>query len=129
MAVVVPVAKALYLCDEILSDPARMKPHLVGILNAIRAPSFPHVLPRLGIFAQLVGGFGEVPCVVRVVNAHNRELVYESPVRTVAFGDRLDTRYFVMRLANITIRTAGDFWVEFYCGGLFVDDALLRILG
>ncbi len=48
-----PVVKALYLCDDVLSDPTRAKPHLIGVLNAIRPPAFPHVLKKLCVFAQL----------------------------------------------------------------------------
>jgi hypothetical protein len=128
MASVVPVAKALYLCDDILSDPTRVKPHLIGVLNAIRPPAFPHVIPRLCDFAQLIGGYGEVRCVVRVVNAHNQDVAYQSSERLVRFDDRLQTRYFSLRLEQVTIHTPGDFWVEFTCNDQFVDDAVLRIL-
>jgi hypothetical protein len=128
MASVVPIANALYLCDEILSDPTRGKPHLIGVLNAVRVQAFPHTLARLGIFAQLVSGYGAVRCQVRVVSAHNREVVYQSPAQTVRFDERRQTRYFVLRLAQLTIHAAGEFWVELYCNDEFVDDATLRFL-
>lgn len=129
MASVIPVAKALYLCDDILSDPTRVKPHLIRVLNAIRTPSFPHVVPRLGVFAQLIGGHGEVRCRVRIVNAQTNDAAYESGEQTIRFDDRLQTRYFVLRLSQITVHSPGDFWVEFFCNGQFLDDAVLRILG
>lgn len=74
MASIIPVAKALYLCDDILSDPARGKPHLIGVLNAIRVPTFPHTLAKLCVFAQLGGGLGDVRCYVEVVDAASGEV-------------------------------------------------------
>lgn len=98
------------------------------MLNAIRPPSFPHVIPRLCVFARLIGGHGEVLCRVRIVNAQNRDVVYESADQPIRFDDRLQTRFFSLRLNQITVHAPGDFWVEFYCSGQFVDDAVLQIL-
>ena len=89
MAAVIPVAKALYLCDEILSDPARVKPHLIGVLNSIRPPEFPHTVERLCVFATLIGGHGEVRCLGRIVNSRSHEVAYQSTERVVRFDDRL----------------------------------------
>jgi len=100
MASMIPIAKALYICDEVLMDSTRAKPDLAGVFNAIRPPAFPHVLPRLCVFAQLVGGHGEVNCIVRVVNAQNRDVVYESPRQTVRFDDRRQTRYFMLKITE-----------------------------
>jgi len=129
VASVIPLAKAIYFCDDILSDPVRGKPHLIGVLNTVRVSAFPHALARLCIFARLVGGYGEVRCQIRVVNAHDRDVVYQSPAQIVRFDDRRQTRYFVLQLTQITIHAAGEFWVEFYCNDQFVDDATLRFLG
>jgi hypothetical protein len=102
MASVIPIAKALYLCDDILSDPSRVKPHLIGVFNAVRVPAFPHTLAKLCIFVQLVNGYGEVNCRVRIVNASNRDIMYQSPVHVVRFDDRRQTRYFRLKLTQIT---------------------------
>jgi hypothetical protein len=107
MASGIPVAKALYLCDEILSDPNRVKPHVIGVLNAIRPPAFPHVVPRLCVFAQLIGGHGDVRCQVRIVNARNRTVEYESAEQTISFADRLQVRYFALSSTDadsVTVR-------------------------
>lgn len=128
MASVVPLAKALYLCDDILSDPARTKPHLIGVLNAIRAPGFPYTLAKLCVFARLVNGYGPVRCRVRIVDGGTRETVYESVENVLRFTDRMQTKYFLLRLTEIAVPAAGTFWVELYCNDVFVDDATLRFL-
>ena len=124
-----PILNSLFLCDDILSDPARAKPHLIGILNAIRPPTFPYVLKRLCVFAQLIGGWGEIECRVRVVSAKNREVVYESAPVLVHFSDRRQGRYPIVRMLNIALLQPGEYWVELSCSGQFVDDAVLLILG
>ena len=128
MASIAPITKALYLCDEILSDPAHGKPHLLGILNSIRPPSFPHVLSRLCVFAQLIGGHGEGRCRIRIVDARNLDAVYESADQIVRFDDRLEVKYYIVRLMEITIHGPGEYWVELTWNGHFVDDAAVRIL-
>jgi hypothetical protein len=127
MASVIPVAKALYLCDDILSDPARVKPHLIGVLNAVRVPGFPHTLDKLCVFARLVSGYGQLRCRVRVTRASDRVIVYRSPEQMLHFTDRRQTRYYVMRMQQISCPEPGEYWVEFFCNGEFVDDAVLLI--
>ncbi|HXD86182.1 MAG TPA: hypothetical protein VN641_06795 [Urbifossiella sp.] len=124
----IPVVKALYLCDDVLADPTRTKPHLIGVMNAIRPPSYPYRIKKLCVFAQLIGGQGDVACVVRIVNSANRGLVYESEPFRLRFEERRQTRYFVLRITDIAIQAAGEYWVELTCDGSFVDDAVLRIL-
>ena len=128
MASVIPVAKAVFLCDDILSDPARGKPHLIGLLNAIRAPSFPYSLDRLRVFAKLVGGFGEVKCRVVIHHARSELVVYQSADQVLRFADRRMTIYANFRLQNLTWPAPGEYLVELYCNGQFVDDATVELL-
>ena len=127
MASVIPIAKALYLCDDVLSDPARGKPHLIGVLNAIRVPAFPHTLPQLCVFARLIDGFGDVRCRVEVSRASDRSLIYRSPERVLIFPDRHQTRYYILRMQQVRCPAAAEYWVEFFCNDEFVDDAVLRL--
>ena len=59
-ASIVPVAKTIYLCDHVLSMPIHgtLKTDIIGLVNSIRAPSFPHVATKFCAFAQLTGGLG-----------------------------------------------------------------------
>ena len=128
MASVIPVTKALYLCDEILSDPARVKPHLIGVLNAIRPPSFPHVLPRLCVFAKLSDGLGDIRCRVRIINVADLTTVYETPELALRFHDRRQILYANFRIEQLRWTSPGEFVVELFCNGEFVDDAVLMVV-
>jgi hypothetical protein len=127
VASLIPIAKALYLCDDILSDPTRVKPHLIGVLNTVRVPSFPHDLPQLCIFARLIDGLGQVRCRVQVTRASDRAVIYRSPERILDFPDRHQTRYFILRMQQVHCPAPGEYWVEFYCNNEFIDDAVLRL--
>lgn len=125
----IPLAKSVYICDDILVDPVRVKPHLIGILNSIRPPTFPHILKKLNVFAQMRGGSGRVECIVRVVNAADGSVVFESSPHAMSFSDRLETQYFILRVTNVGLQKPGEYWVELWCEGVFLDDAVLQVLG
>ena len=72
MGLVLPVAKALYVCDDLISDSSSNKFLIVGACNAVRLPkdaAFPYVLNKLCIFAQLVGGINSATACINVVQA------------------------------------------------------------
>src|SRR5438067_99706 len=66
---IVPAAKALYLCDYAIYDHGTNKQDLYGLVDSIRAPSYPHTAKQFCVFAQLTGGLGRVPFHVTVVEA------------------------------------------------------------
>ena len=63
---VVPVAKAMYLCDyQIGYDNGKVD--LYGLFNAIRpANGYPYTCSRFCIFAQLTDGQGRIPFFIDV---------------------------------------------------------------
>jgi hypothetical protein len=58
---IVPVARALYLCDYHIGF-SDGKVDLYGLFNAIRpSHGYPYAQGRFCVFAQLVNGLGKVP--------------------------------------------------------------------
>src|SRR5262245_8553683 len=57
---IIPAAKALYLCDGCIGFP-NQKTDLIGLFNSIRPMKYPHVQSQFVVFAQLLGGLGQVP--------------------------------------------------------------------
>jgi hypothetical protein len=85
---VVPVAKALTLCDHVVGQP-QGKVDLQGIFNAIRPQhGYPHVRERFRAFAQLGSGLGRVEFHVDVREAATDERVWTSVARPLHFPDR-----------------------------------------
>jgi hypothetical protein len=128
---VVPVTKAVYLCDDVIEDRQTQKVHLLGIFNAIRPQGqtpYPFCLGQLCVFAQLVGGVGEVPTTVEVVNAETETVVYAFPEQGLRFASRQTIVSACFRIRNCVFSEPGVYVVELYCQGTFIDDRTLHLL-
>src|ERR1700682_4038456 len=103
---VVPVAKAMYLCDYHIGY-SNGKVDLYGLFNAIRPrKGFPYTRGRLCIFAQLVNGVGEVPFFIDVRFAHTDELVHTTETRSLTFPDRNTVVQVAMEIEGCRFQTA-----------------------
>jgi hypothetical protein len=67
--------------------------------------------------------------VVRFVSAESGTVLFESSGHPVQFSDRLATQYFVLRFEEIALQKPGEYWIELWCEGVFLDDAVLRVAG
>lgn len=129
--VVHPTLKALYVCDDALTDPANGKEHFLGVFTAFRPTETvpPFRLGRMCVFAQLTGGIGEVGVQVLVVRAADREVVFASPVHRLAFPANRHTVVTArFRLVDCEFPSAGVYLVEMYCNSTFLDDRRIRVL-
>ena len=128
---VVPVTKALYLCDDVVEDPSSRKVHLLGTFNALRPPAgatYPYRLGQLCVFAQLAGGVGELPVRLEIVRARDDAVVYAAPERRLRFPSRLTMVSVCFRLRNRPFPEAGVYFVELYARDAFLDDRALLLL-
>jgi hypothetical protein len=89
---------------------------------------YPFRLGQLCVFAQLIGGAGEVPAHVEVVQADTEALVYVSPEQRLRFPRRHTTVSALFRIRNLVFPGPGQYFVEFYCHDNFLDDRLLHLL-
>ena len=126
---VAPVTKVIYLCDEVFVDSSSQKLHLLGLLNSIRIDeaAFPFRLERLCVFVQMTDDLGTFAGYVEIVNARTGELVYRTPAHEWMFSRRTQLVYANFRILNCLFPEPGSYLVEFYCGGTFVDDRVLRV--
>ena len=127
----VPVTKAIYCCDNVLPDRSSGKIHVLGVFNAIRPPDgagYPCRLGRLCVFAQLIGGIGEVSLRLEVVSAENEAIIYTSPEQPVRFPDRRTTMSACFRILECPFPRPGVYLVELYAQGVFLDDRALHLL-
>jgi hypothetical protein len=85
--VIVPSAKALYLCDGTIGFPGG-KTDLMGLFNSIKAASFPHVAKDFVVFAQLTHGLGQVPFYIDIRLPATNQLLYTSNVHHAHFPNR-----------------------------------------
>lgn len=124
---IIPFAKALYLCDGHLGF-ANQKADLVGIFNAIRAPFYPHSQRRMVIFAQLIGGLGRVPFYFDITLPAAGQLVHTSNVHFLNFPRREKLVQLAYTIHGCTFPKAGVYLVELFCDGQWVADTSLELL-
>ncbi len=122
----VPVAKSLYICDGTIGF-ANQKTDLMGIFNAIRPPQYPHVQRQFVIFAQLLGGLGQVPFYFDVRYAADNTLVHSTKARLLNFSNR-DTIVQMAYTADCQFPQPGIYVVELICNGQWVADTTLKLL-
>jgi len=125
-----PMGKVMYLCDEVLRDPTSGKISFLGIFDdVISTPAlgFPFRLGRICLAAQLVGGSGYVAVDVDIVEAATQNLVRTAGPFIVHFPSRRQIVTVQIRILDVLFPAAGEYFVELYSHGVFLDDRLLRL--
>src|SRR5579884_496587 len=120
-----PIGKIVYVCDEVLQDPANGKFSLLGIFDDIVPPpgaGYPFRLGRICVAAQLVGGSGPVPIRVEVVDGAAQNLVRAAGPFTVQFPSRRQVVTVSIRLLDVAFPAPGVYFVELYSQSAFLDD-------
>lgn len=126
-AIIIPTAKALYLCDGCLGFP-NQKTDLVGIFNSIRPHRYPHVQTQFVVFAQLTSGLGQVPCYIDIRFAATDDLVHTTGTRTLQFPHRQKLVQLAYTIQACPFARAGIFLVELFCDGQWIADTTLELL-
>jgi hypothetical protein len=124
--VILPVAKALYLCEEI--DVEGGMTNLYALFNAIHPDRYPHRQESFICFAQLLGGLGEVPFHVDVRRAEDNQLIYWTGVRALHFPDRSVVLQLAVTITGCVFERPGVHLVELYCDNTWVADTTVRLL-
>jgi hypothetical protein len=125
-SVIVPVAKGVYLCDDVIAYENR-KADLYGLFNAIRPESYPCTHGRFCVFAQLVNGLGRVPFYIDVRDASEDELVYTTLTNHLLFPDRVSVVQLSMAIEQCTFPKSGVYLVQIFCDNKWVCDTTLLL--
>ncbi len=123
---IIPVPRSLFLCDAHIGYQDG-KVDLYGILNAVRAVSFPHVLRQLVVFAQLANGLGDVPFFFEIRRDCDDELVRVTAERTLRFADRMVAIQAVMTIEDVVFEEPGVYIVSLFCHNRWVCDTPLLL--
>lgn len=124
---IVPVAKAIYLCDGSIGF-ATQKTDLMGLFNSIRPPSYPHTHTTLVVFAQLNGGLGEMPFYVDIRYAPTDELLFTTKPQMLRFPNRNRVVQFAYSIKQCRFPQRGMYLVELFSRGIWVADTTLELL-
>ncbi len=124
---IVPVAKAMYLCDYHVGY-SNGKVDLYGLFNAIRPEDgYPYTRGRFCVFAQLANGLGAVPFFIDIRFARTDQFVYTTETRTLSFPDRNTVVQLAMKIEGCQFESAGLYLLELFCDNTWVCDASLLL--
>jgi len=125
-----PIAKRVYVCDDVVGDPATGKVNLFNLWDAVHVPSdgvFPYCLAKLCVFVWWRDGFGNVKTRVDIVQAATGMLIRRIKDCILDFEQRTDSLFARYRIENCTFPEPGYYFLEVYCEGEFVDDQIIRL--
>src|SRR5688572_11937956 len=120
-AVIVPVAKALYLCDGTIGISGG-KTDLMGLFNSITAARLPYTAKDFVVFAQLSQGLGRVPFFIDIRFSPTNQLIYTSNVQQAQFPSRDMTVQVAYTVASCSFPRSGLYLVELFCNNQWVAD-------
>jgi hypothetical protein len=125
-----PVAKTVFISDDVLIDPKSGKTHLLGLYDAIRPAEghdYPYQLGKLCVFAEFTDGFGELPFHAEITQLATQETVLRTKEHRVRFPHRHACMKVCFRLKECMFPAPGDYAVELYCRDQFIDDRILHL--
>ena len=105
-----PIAKPVFICDEIVRDDASGKTSILNMFDFVRPPEpavFPFKLRKLCVFAELSDGFGEFQFRVEIARLDTGDVVTRSSERTYDFLDRLKNVVVFFRMLDCRFPVAG----------------------
>ena len=122
---VIPVAKALYLCEEIDDESGAL--NLYALFNAISADAFPHTLDSFCVFVQLAGGLGHVRVHCDISRASDERVIRVSNVYPLRFDRRSQLLRLAITLEGTTFDEPGVYVVQLFCDNTWVADVTLEL--
>jgi hypothetical protein len=125
-----PVGKVVHLCDDVARDPATGKTHFLGIFDDVVPPAnavFPFRLAVMCVVAQLTGSLGRIPVHLEIVEGTTGQQVRRAGPFTLNFVHQQQVVTVCIRVRDCPFPSAGVYFVEFFVGGLFLDDRRLRV--
>jgi hypothetical protein len=126
-----PVAKMVYVCDEVIGDPLTGKVNLLNLWDAIRVPagsSFPYSLGKLCVFAWWRDGFGKVRTRIDIVQASTEAIIRRSGDFVIDFPRRTMAVFARYKFERCVFPAPGYYYIELYCENEFVDDQVIQAL-
>ena len=131
MAVVKPVVKSIFVCDDVVLDPQTGKVSVLNLWDAVRVPpggGFPYCLAKVNVFVWWRGGLGQVKTRIDVVQASSGNVIRKTKDHVLNFGARFSSIHGRYGLPDCVFPAPGHYFVELYCEDAFVDDQVIRVL-
>lgn len=126
--VILPVPKALYLCEGYIGYPANGLTDLMNVFNALRPQNYPHEHRDFVVYSRLSGGLGPVQFFVEIRDAATRQFVHVSNTFTLQFHRRTQTVELALTFDAVLFPHPGVYTVELYLENQWSCDCTLELL-
>jgi len=113
-----PLALALILCDQIITEAGTFKKSLIGAFNSVMAERLPVIYPHMAVYASLTNGQGNTDAKLRCVSmeaADGLERTLWEVNAPIAFANPNQVVELCFDLNRITFDTPGLHSLELYC--------------
>jgi hypothetical protein len=121
-----PIARSLFLCDQVIVDRDSGKPTLVGLFESIRCSAFPSLPRSFDVYAVLTDGQGRMS--IDVVISH---LATEEQIAVQSgelfFPDPLFRQQVRFRFKTVSFTEAGSYVVALLAEGEVVTDCRFEV--
>ena len=120
-----PIALALILCDQIITEHQTMKKSLIGTFNSITLATLPSAYATMCLYAALTNGMGKMDTRLRCVymgdNITEERTLWEvkGPIEFANPNQVVEINFV---LNGVVFQNAGLHTFEFYCN----DDLLME---
>jgi hypothetical protein len=125
-----PVLKGIYVCDDVVGNPAGGKPMIVNLWDTrwvTPTEAFPVRVAKLCVFAWIRGGRGRLTFRVHVVGARTGEVIGSSPPHELNLTHPNLSVYAKFMITDFPFPEPGRYFVELFCEGEFLDDQPIQI--
>jgi hypothetical protein len=123
-----PEVLALVVADLGYRDDVSGKFFLLGTRRVIWTRELPLTHPRLAIYTAMIGGRGEVPLELRVLDADEaREPIIAEEVN-VSFPDPLTEIEVVFHLTDLVFPEPGEYRFQLFAAGQFLRERRVSIV-
>lgn len=121
----IPNVVAMLICDQVISEQGTNKKSLIGVFEHFNWPTYPAVLPRLGIYARLADAEGSYDFKLRLVALTDETLLAEIGLRA-DIKDSAGYAELTLNIGNIPIPAPGKYELQLYLGDIYLHRITMR---
>ncbi|MFC1467758.1 DUF6941 family protein [Verrucomicrobiota bacterium] len=112
----IPDLQSSLVCDDVRQE-TNGKFMLIGLFDAVQAPSFPLTVPKLCLVNRWCSGEGEFTQQVRILNPDQKVQLVSGRPLPVKLSSAEVTAINVEVFINVTFQEIGTYWVEVLLDG------------
>jgi hypothetical protein len=124
---VIPVARALFLCKEVIFEDRTRNVSLINCFNRLRVPEIPGTVDPFYVYARLINGSGRVALRITVDPLDTMHPIYDQPME-FTFQDRTTEVDLKFRVVSCQFPRPGRYSVNLYADSDLVAQTEIEVI-